>query len=64
MDIIKKLISVLEERKKSDPEKSYVASLYKKGSDTILKKVAEECAEFIMSVKDRDSSKSYMRLAI
>lgn len=55
MDIIEKLTQVLKDRKNQNPDESYVASLYKKGTDKILKKVAEECAEYIMAVKDKDN---------
>jgi phosphoribosyl-ATP pyrophosphohydrolase/phosphoribosyl-AMP cyclohydrolase len=42
------------ERKNADPKKSYVASLFKKGKNSILKKVVEEAAEFCFAVKDND----------
>tara|TARA_B100000676_G_C17672663_1_gene627218 strand:- start:43 stop:366 length:324 start_codon:yes stop_codon:yes gene_type:complete len=56
-DVLEKLSRVLEERKNSDPEKSYVAKLYKDGLDSILKKINEEAAETIMAAKDGDSKK-------
>lgn len=43
---------ILEARKHDSPETSYTASLYHKGLDAILKKVAEESAETIMAAKD------------
>ncbi len=48
------LYHVIKERKNSDPKKSYVASLFKKGENSILKKVVEEAGEFCFAVKDRD----------
>ncbi len=51
-DIIQKLTDVLKERKDSDPSSSYVASLYSKGLNSILKKVGEESAETIIAAKD------------
>lgn len=39
------LAAVLETRKQADPDSSYVARLYAKGLDAILKKVGEEAAE-------------------
>ena len=39
MDIITKLTKVLEERKKADPNMTYVKELYKNGTDKILKKI-------------------------
>ena len=35
-----------------DPEKSYVARLFAKGDDAILKKIGEEATELVMAAKD------------
>ncbi len=51
-EIIVRLTDILEQRKGAEPGSSYVASLYDKGLDAILKKVAEEAAETIMAAKD------------
>ncbi|MBI5329443.1 MAG: phosphoribosyl-ATP diphosphatase [Betaproteobacteria bacterium] len=51
-DILSRLADTLEARKSADPQSSYVAKLYAKGLDAILKKVAEEAAETIMAAKD------------
>ncbi len=53
-DILQQLAQVLEQRKLEPPEKSYVASLYAKGLDTILKKIGEEAAETIIAGKGGD----------
>jgi len=53
-DILSRLDAVLAERKGADPDSSYVASLYAKGLDAILKKVGEEAVETIMAGKDND----------
>ena len=53
-DIIERLVKVLESRKGADPETSYVASLYHKGLDSILKKIGEESAETIIAAKTGD----------
>lgn len=50
--VLKQLTEVLEARKSDDPEKSYVASLHRKGLNKILEKVGEECAETILAAKD------------
>lgn len=55
-DILKELTQVLKERKNADPSSSYVASLYGKGLDTILKKIGEESAETIIAAKDGKAS--------
>ncbi len=52
-DILEQLTQVLEARKQAaDSEKSYVASLHKKGLNKILEKVGEECTETIIAAKD------------
>ena len=46
--ILEKLYAVLQERKAADPEGSYVASLYAKGSAKISEKIREEAEETIV----------------
>lgn len=53
-DILKQLEAVLEQRKDDDPSSSYVASLYDKGLDTILKKIGEEATETVIAAKSND----------
>lgn len=50
-DTLDKLAAILEARKGSDPADSYVASLYAKGTDKILKKVGEEATEVVIAAK-------------
>jgi phosphoribosyl-ATP pyrophosphohydrolase len=57
MKIIEQLTQILFDRKQESAEKSYVAKLYSKGTDAILKKIGEETAEYIMAVKDNDNGK-------
>ncbi len=56
-DILKQLEAVLAERKNADAESSYVAELYSKGLDAILKKVGEEATETVMAAKDGEADK-------
>jgi phosphoribosyl-ATP pyrophosphohydrolase len=51
-DILERLSGILEERKAADPDSSYVARLYAKGLDAILKKIGEEATETVMAAKD------------
>jgi len=51
-NILKELDEILEARKMQDPSESYVASLYDKGLEKILKKIAEESVETVMAAKD------------
>ena len=56
-DVLNQLAAVLEERKQADPDSSYVARLYGKGLDAILKKIGEEATETVMAAKDGDADK-------
>jgi len=53
-DILSRLADTLEARKQADPASSYVAKLYTKGLDAILKKVGEEATETIVAAKNGD----------
>jgi len=50
-DILSRLADLLEQRKTADPSTSYVAKLYAKGMDSILKKVGEEATETVIAAK-------------
>ncbi|MEJ2590995.1 MAG: phosphoribosyl-ATP diphosphatase [Candidatus Thiodiazotropha sp.] len=56
-DVLQQLAQVLEERKRAKPDSSYVAKLYAKGLDAILKKIGEEATETVMAAKDGDVDK-------
>jgi phosphoribosyl-ATP pyrophosphohydrolase len=56
-DVLERLSQVLEERKHADPDGSYVANLYAKGADAILKKIGEEATETVMAAKDGEADK-------
>jgi phosphoribosyl-ATP pyrophosphohydrolase len=51
-DVLERLSQVLEERKQAEPHSSYVAQLYARGLDAILKKIGEEATEVVMAAKD------------
>lgn len=53
-DTLEKLAAVIEARKDADPDSSYVAGLFNKGINSILKKVGEEAAETIVAAKEPD----------
>ena len=53
-NICSELFNTLNERSINPLEKSYTNHLLTKGSNTILKKIGEETAEFIMACKDND----------
>ncbi|MGH8547930.1 MAG: phosphoribosyl-ATP diphosphatase [Methylococcales bacterium] len=52
--ILDELADVLEQRKQADPDSSYVAGLYAKGLDGILKKIGEEATETVIAGKQGD----------
>jgi phosphoribosyl-ATP pyrophosphohydrolase len=56
-DTLERLAAVLEQRKHADPDSSYVAKLYHRGTDAILKKIGEEATETVMAGKDGDPDK-------
>ncbi len=51
---LSEVAKVLESRKSAAADSSYVASLYAKGLDAILKKVGEEATEVVMAAKDSE----------
>jgi len=53
-DILRRLGETIASRKDTDPVRSYVAGLFSKGEDAILKKIGEEAAEVLLAVKDGD----------
>ncbi|PHS72969.1 MAG: phosphoribosyl-ATP diphosphatase [Cycloclasticus sp.] len=62
-DTFKKLEQVLQHRKQEDPSSSYVASLYNKGLDTILKKIGEEATETVIAAKSGDKKQIIYEMA-
>jgi phosphoribosyl-ATP pyrophosphohydrolase len=56
-DVLEQLAEILEQRKQQYADKSYVASLYAKGLDHILKKIGEEATETVIAAKDGDKDK-------
>jgi len=55
-DILQRLTETLEARKNATPESSYVAKLFSKGEDAILKKIGEEATEVILASKSGDKT--------
>ena len=62
-DTLQRLAEVLEARKTADPESSYVAGLYAKGLDSILKKIGEEATETIIAAKSGDKDQIIYEMA-
>jgi phosphoribosyl-ATP pyrophosphohydrolase len=53
-DVLARLAATLASRRGGDPGRSYVAKLFHKGGDAILKKIGEEATETVMAAKDGD----------
>ena len=60
---LERLARVIEARRSGDPAKSYVARLFDKGNDAILKKIGEEATETVMACKDGDAKKIVHEIA-
>ena len=54
-NVLTQLADILEQRKGADPDGSYVAQLYSRGLDVILKKVGEEATETVIAAKGGDA---------
>ena len=61
-DTLARLAAVIDQRRTGDPDRSYVARLFAKGHDAILKKIGEEATEVVMAAKDGDRDRSSPRL--
>src|SRR5438270_14065167 len=53
-ETLERIASIIEERKRSDPVKSYVARLLSEGEDAVLKKIGEEATETVLAAKSDD----------
>ena len=62
-DILDRLSATLEARKQASSDGSYVAKLYAKGIDAILKKIGEEATETVMAGKDGVAEKIVYEVA-
>jgi phosphoribosyl-ATP pyrophosphohydrolase len=50
-DVLDRIADSINQRKGGDPEKSYVARLFSKGDDAMLKKIGEEATEVVLAAK-------------
>ncbi|MCH7341927.1 phosphoribosyl-ATP diphosphatase [Pelomonas sp. CA6] len=64
VDVLAHLGEVVAQRRdQADPAQSYVAKLFAKGLDQILKKVGEEATEVVLAAKDGDPQKLVYEVA-
>src|SRR6266498_1691625 len=62
-DVLDRLAATVASRRDADPASSYVAALFAKGDDAILKKIGEEATETVMAAKDGDKIKLVAEVA-
>ena len=55
-DILQRLTQTLQARKQAAPDSSYVAKLFSKGEDAILRKIGEEATEVVLAAKGGDKA--------
>ena len=53
-EVLERVAATIESRRGADPASSYVAALFAKGDDAILKKIGEEATETVMAGKEGD----------
>ncbi len=61
--ILDDVYQIIQQRKETMPEDSYVASLLKGGLDRILKKVGEEASEVIIASKNNQAEEIIYEMA-
>ncbi len=62
-DTLRRIAATIEANRSADPVTSYVATLFAKGDDAIIKKVGEEATEAVMAAKDGDKIRLTSELA-
>ena len=53
-DVLSRLAATIEARRSADPATSYVATLFAKGDEAMIKKIGEEATEAVMAAKEGD----------
>jgi phosphoribosyl-ATP pyrophosphohydrolase len=54
LNVVLRLARTIDSRRNADPASSYVANLFAKGNDAILKKIGEEATETLLAAKEGD----------
>jgi phosphoribosyl-ATP pyrophosphohydrolase len=62
-DVLSRIAATIEARRGADPASSYVAALFAKGDDAMLKKIGEEATETVMAAKDGDKIRIVAEIA-
>jgi len=53
-EVLQRITTTIAARRSADPATSYVATLFAKGDDAMIKKIGEEATEAVMAAKDGD----------
>lgn len=53
-ETLERIAQVVRSRREEDPERSYVASLFARGDEAMLKKLGEEAIETVLAARDGD----------
>ena len=53
-DVLSRLADTIAARRNADPAISYVATLFAKGDEAMIKKIGEEATEAVMAAKEGD----------
>jgi phosphoribosyl-ATP pyrophosphohydrolase len=61
--VLARVAATIEARRGADPASSYVAALFARGDDAILKKIGEEATETVMAAKDGDKMRITAEIA-
>jgi phosphoribosyl-ATP pyrophosphohydrolase len=62
-EVLARIAATIEARKSAGADASYVASLFARGEDAILKKIGEEATETVMAAKDGDATRIVQEIA-
>ena len=62
-DVLARLAAVIDARRAGDPAASYIARLFDRGGDAILKKIGEEATEVVMACKDGERARIVAEVA-
>lgn len=60
---LEELYKIIIQRKEKLPKDSYIASLFRKGRDSIIKKVGEEAVEVVIAAKNRNKNRVISEMA-
>lgn len=61
--VLEQVYATLQSRKGADASSSYVAGLFAKGPDAVLKKIGEEATEVVLAAKGSDKAALIHELA-